>query len=88
MEFKMPRGPVSIKAIYKEKHKVTVNGGKSNVKEGKEGTVVTVNTEIKDFDHWEFETDEVLMANPKNRETSFLMPNSDVKLKAVAKKER
>lgn len=93
--FTMPKGEVSVKAVYKDiEYKIDVTDGKATV-EGTEvaraikGTTVTITAdepeEGKEFDKWEVISGEITLADETSATTTFTMPMSDVSVKAIYK---
>ncbi len=86
--FVMPDTDVTIKAVYTNIiYKVTVENGTatpSNVTEGRTVTIQAGKAPAgQKFDHWEVTSGDVQLKNSKQAKTTFVMPDSDVALKAV-----
>lgn len=75
---------VTVKAVS---HKVTVENGVADPSSAARKTVVTIKASQaptgQQFDHWEVTEGTVNLKNSKMAETTFVMPDSDVTIKAI-----
>ena len=86
LEFTMPRGEVTLKAVFKTLHKIGVKFSTADKETAIEGETVKITAESRPgyvFDRWEVNNGEVAVANKNEEETTFVMP--DVPVTAVAK---
>lgn len=83
--FKMIEGTVTIKAIYEKAFTINIVGGYANL-EAFAGETVSISAEIKStkevFDRWSTTTSGIVFANANSANTTFVMPESDVDIKA------
>ena len=87
--FNIPKSNVSLKAVCKDMHTVTINGKKVRT-EKVEGDPITINAaeagvSLDKFERWktgDLKLDEAELTNPS---LTFTMPNSDVVLEIVEK---
>jgi len=85
--FIMIDGPVTIKAVYETSYMIDIEGGYANL-EAFEGDTVSIEAEIPKgyvFDKWTSTTAGVSFANDSSSTTTFVMPASDVTIKATFK---
>ena len=86
LEFTMPRGEVTLKAVFKTLHKIDVKFSTADKETAIEGETVKITAESREgyvFDHWEVNNGDVAVVNKNAEETTFVMP--DVPVTAVAK---
>ena len=86
LEFTMPRGEVTLKAVFKTLHKIGVKFSTADKETAIEGETVKITAESRPgyvFDRWEVNNGDVAVANKNAEETTFVMP--DVPVTAVAK---
>ena len=86
---------ITLTATYEEvivpapKHNVTIENGSANGTQFEAGQTVTITSneapEGKEFDKWVVVSGGVTLANENNKETTFVMPESDVEIKATYK---
>ena len=85
LEFTMPKGKVTLKAVYNDLHAITVNNGTADVEEAVIGDTVKITAESRPgyvFDRWEVNNGDVAVADKNAEETTFVMPDSMVVLTA------
>jgi len=86
LKFTMPRGEVTLKAVFKTLHKIDVKFSTADKDTAIEGETVKITAESREgyvFDHWEVNNGDVAVVNKNAEETTFVMP--DVPVTAVAK---
>ena len=86
LEFTMPRGKVTLKAVFKTLHKIDVKFSTADKETAIEGETVTITADSRPgyvFDRWEVNNGDVAVAKKNEEETTFVMP--DVPVTAVAK---
>ena len=86
LEFTMPKGEVTLKAVFKTLHKIDVKFSTADKNTAIEGETVTIKAESRPgyvFDRWEVNNGDVAVADKNAEETTFVMP--DVPVTAVAK---
>ena len=86
LEFTMPRGEVTLKAVFKTLHKIDVKFSTADKDTAIEGETVKITAESRPgyvFDRWEVNNGDVAVAKKNAEETTFVMP--DVPVTAVAK---
>ena len=86
LEFTMPRGEVTLKAVFKTLHKIDVKFSTADKDTAIEGETVKITAESRPgyvFDRWEVNNGDVAVVNKNAEETTFVMP--DVPVTAVAK---
>ena len=86
LEFTMPRGEVTLKAVFKTLHKIDVKFSTADKETAIEGETVTITADSRPgyvFDRWEVNNGDVAVVNKNAEETTFVMP--DVPVTAVAK---
>ena len=86
LEFTMPKGEVTLKAVFKTLHKIGVKFSTADKETAIEGETVKITAERRPgyvFDRWEVNNGDVAVENKNAEETAFVMP--DVPVTAVAK---
>ena len=86
LEFTMPRGEVTLKAVFKTLHKIDVKFSTADKDTAIEGETVKITADSREgyvFDRWEVNNGDVAVVNKNAEETTFVMP--DVPVTAVAK---
>ena len=89
LEFTMPKGKVTLKAVYNDLHAITVNNGTADVEEAVIGDTVKITAESRPgyvFDRWEVNNGDVAVADKNAEETTFVMPDAPVTAVAKYKK--
>lgn len=89
LEFTMPRGEVTLKAVFKTLHKIDVKFSTADKDTAIEGETVKITAESRPgyvFDRWEVNNGDVAVAKKNEEETTFVMPDEPVT--AVAKYKR
>ena len=89
LEFTMPRGEVTLKAVFKTLHKIGVKFSTADKDTAIEGETVKIKAESREgyvFDRWEVNNGEVAVANKNEEETTFVMPDAPVTAVAKYKK--
>ena len=89
LEFTMPRGEVTLKAVFKTLHKIGVKFSTADKDTAIEGETVKITAESRPgyvFDRWEVNNGEVAVANKNEEETTFVMPDAPVTAVAKYKK--
>ncbi len=85
--FTMPRGEVTLKAVFKTLHKIGVKFSTADQKDTAiEGETVTIKADDRPgyvFDRWEVNNGDVAVLDKNAEETTFVMPDAPVT--AVAK---
>lgn len=86
--FNMPEHDVNIVAIYDRYYKVNVENGTADQEKVFAGTTVTVTYTGEDqFKEWSSADEDVSFAYAKNQQTTFVMPEHDVNIKAKTDKD-
>ena len=86
LKFTMPKGEVTLKAVFKTLHKIDVKFSTADKDTAIEGETVKITAESRPgyvFDRWEVNNGDVAVVNKNAEETTFVMP--DVPVTAVAK---
>ena len=86
LEFTMPKGEVTLKAVFKTLHKIDVKFSTADKNTAIEGETVKITADSREgyvFDRWEVNNGDVAVVNKNAEETTFVMP--DVPVTAVAK---
>ena len=86
LKFTMPRGEVTLKAVFKTLHKIDVKFSTADKDTAIEGETVKITADSRPgyvFDRWEVNNGDVAVAKKNAEETTFVMP--DVPVTAVAK---
>ena len=86
LEFTMPKGEVTLKAVFKTLHKIDVKFSTADKDTAIEGETVKITADSREgyvFDRWEVNNGDVAVVNKNAEETTFVMP--DVPVTAVAK---
>ena len=89
LEFTMPRGEVTLKAVFKTLHKIDVKFSTADKNTAIEGETVKITAESRPgyvFDRWEVNNGDVAVANKNAEETTFVMPDKPVTAVAKYKK--
>ena len=89
LEFTMPRGEVTLKAVFKTLHKIGVKFSTADKDTAIEGETVKITAESRPgyvFDRWEVNNGEVAVAKKNEEETTFVMPDKPVTAVAKYKK--
>ena len=89
LEFTMPRGEVTLKAVFKTLHKIDVKFSTADKDTAIEGETVKIKAESRPgyvFDRWEVNNGDVAVANKNAEETTFVMPDEPVTAVAKYKK--
>ena len=89
LEFTMPKGEVTLKAVFKTLHKIGVKFSTADKDTAIEGETVKITAESRPgyvFDRWEVNNGEVAVANKNEEETTFVMPDAPVTAVAKYKK--
>ena len=89
LEFTMPRGEVTLKAVFKTLHKIDVKFSTADKDTAIEGETVKITAESRPgyvFDHWEVNNGDVAVAKKNEEETTFVMPDKPVTAVAKYKK--
>ena len=87
--FTMPRGEVTLKAVFKTLHKIGVKFSTADKDTAIEGETVTIKAESRPgyvFDRWEVNNGDVAVVNKNAEETTFVMPDAPVTAVAKYKK--
>ena len=85
LKFTMPRGEVTLKAVFKTLHKIDVKFSTADKDTAIEGETVKITAESRPgyvFDRWEVNNGDVAVAKKNEEETTFVMPDSMVVLTA------
>ena len=88
-EFTMPRGEVTLKAVFKTLHKIGVKFSTADKDTAIEGETVKITAESRPgyvFDRWEVNNGDVAVVNKNAEETTFVMPDEPVTAVAKYKK--
>ena len=89
LEFTMPRGEVTLKAVFKTLHKIDVKFSTADKDTAIEGETVKITAESREgyvFDRWEVNNGDVAVAKKNEEETTFVMPDKPVTAVAKYKK--
>ena len=89
LEFTMPKGEVTLKAVFKTLHKIDVKFSTADKNTAIEGETVTIKAESRPgyvFDRWEVNNGDVAVADKNAEETTFVMPDAPVTAVAKYKK--
>ena len=89
LEFTMPRGEVTLKAVFKTLHKIDVKFSTADKDTAIEGETVKIMAESRPgyvFDRWEVNNGDVAVAKKNEEETTFVMPGKPVTAVAKYKK--
>ena len=89
LEFTMPRGEVTLKAVFKTLHKIDVKFSTADKETAIEGETVTITADSRPgyvFDRWEVNNGDVAVVNKNAEETTFVMPDKPVTAVAKYKK--
>ena len=89
LEFTMPRGEVTLKAVFKTLHKIGVKFSTADKDTAIEGETVTIKADDRPgyvFDRWEVNNGDVAVENKNAEETTFVMPDAPVTAVAKYKK--
>ena len=89
LEFTMPRGEVTLKAVFKTLHKIDVKFSTADKDTAIEGETVTIKADDRPgyvFDRWEVNNGDVAVAKKNAEETTFVMPDKPVTAVAKYKK--
>ena len=87
--FTMPRGEVTLKAVFKTLHKIDVKFSTADKDTAIEGETVKIMAESRPgyvFDRWEVNNGDVAVAKKNEEETTFVMPDKPVTAVAKYKK--
>ena len=89
LEFTMPRGEVTLKAVFKTLHKIDVKFSTADKDTAIEGETVKITAESRPgyvFDRLEVNNGDVAVAKKNEEETTFVMPDEPVTAVAKYKK--
>ena len=89
LEFTMPRGEVTLKAVFKTLHKIDVKFSTADKETAIESETVKITAESRPgyvFDRWEVNNGDVAVAKKNAEETTFVMPDKPVTAVAKYKK--
>ena len=89
LEFTMPRGEVTLKAVFKTLHKIDVKFSTADKDTAIEGETVKITADSRPgyvFDRWEVNNGDVAVAKKNETETTFTMPDEAVTAVAKYKK--
>lgn len=89
LEFTMPRGEVTLKAVFKTLHKIGVKFSTADKDTAIEGETVTIKADDRPgyvFDRWEVNNGDVAVLDKNAEETTFVMPDAPVTAVAKYKK--
>ena len=89
LEFTMPKGEVTLKAVFKTLHKIDVKFSTADKNTAIEGETVKITAESRPgyvFDRWEVNNGDVAVAKKNAEETTFVMPDKPVTAVAKYKK--
>ena len=89
LEFTMPKGEVTLKAVFKTLHTIGVKFSTADKDTAIEGETVTIKAESRPgyvFDRWEVNNGDVAVVNKNAEETTFVMPDAPVTAVAKYKK--
>ena len=89
LKFTMPKGEVTLKAVFKTLHKIDVKFSTADKNTAIEGETVKIMAESRPgyvFDRWEVNNGDVAVAKKNEEETTFVMPDKPVTAVAKYKK--
>ena len=89
LKFTMPRGEVTLKAVFKTLHKIDVKFSTADKDTAIEGETVKITADSRPgyvFDCWEVNNGDVAVAKKNAEETTFVMPDKPVTAVAKYKK--
>ena len=89
LKFTMPRGEVTLKAVFKTLHKIGVKFSTADKETAIEGETVTITAESRPgyvFDRWEVNNGDVAVLDKNAEKTTFVMPDAPVTAVAKYKK--
>ena len=89
LKFTMPRGEVTLKAVFKTLHKIGVKFSTADKETAIEGETVTITAESRPgyvFDRWEVNNGDVAVFDKNAEKTTFVMPDKPVTAVAKYKK--
>ena len=89
LEFTMPRGEVTLKAVFKTLHKIDVKFSTADKDTAIEGETVKITADSRPgyvFDRWGVNNGDVAVVNKNAEETTFVMPDEPVTAVAKYKK--
>ena len=89
LEFTMPKGEVTLKAVFKTLHKIGVRFSTADKDTAIEGETVKITADSRPgyvFDRWEVNNGDVAVAKKNEEETTFVMPDKPVTAVAKYKK--
>ena len=89
LKFTMPRGEVTLKAVFKTLHKIDVKFSTADKDTAIEGETVKITADSRPgyvFDRWEVNNGDVAVAKKNAEETTFVMPDKPVTAVAKYKK--
>ena len=89
LKFTMPKGEVTLKAVFKTLHKIDVKFSTADKDTAIEGETVKIKAESREgyvFDRWEVNNGDVAVAKKNAEETTFVMPDKPVTAVAKYKK--
>ena len=89
LKFTMPRGEVTLKAVFKTLHKIDVKFSTADKDTAIEGETVKITADSRPgyvFDRWEVNNGDVAVAKKNEEETTFVMPDKPVTAVAKYKK--
>ena len=89
LEFTMPRGEVTLKAVFKTLHKIDVKFSTADKNTAIEGETVKIMAESRPgyvFDRWEVNNGDVAVLDKNAEKTTFVMPDEPVTAVAKYKK--
>ena len=89
LKFTMPRGEVTLKAVFKTLHKIDVKFSTADKDTAIEGETVKITADSRPgyvFDRWEVNNGDVAVVNKNAEETTFVMPDAPVTAVAKYKK--
>ena len=89
LEFTMPRGEVTLKAVFKTLHKIDVKFSTADKDTAIEGETVKITAESRPgyvFDRWEVNNGDVAVDKKNAEKTTFVMPDKPVTAVAKYKK--
>ena len=89
LKFTMPRGEVTLKAVFKTLHTIGVKFSTADKETAIEGETVTITAESRPgyvFDRWEVNNGDVAVVDKNAEKTTFVMPDAPVTAVAKYKK--
>ena len=89
LKFTMPKGEVTLKAVFKTLHKIDVKFSTADKNTAIEGETVKITAESRPgyvFDRWEVNNGDVAVAKKNAEKTTFVMPDKPVTAVAKYKK--